>query len=115
MHYYHAVPATGKPVIVMVHGVTGNGLCWTTLTEDLQNSYDIYMVDMRGYGLSGPLVSGAPPAGAPARPVSSSTWSLAMFGSPEVLVAQNNTSFDDLVSICGKQNSKWDPVDFSRV
>ncbi|HKO20273.1 MAG TPA: hypothetical protein VJU82_15460, partial [Acidobacteriaceae bacterium] len=38
-------------------------------------------------------------------------WSLAMFGSPEALVAQNDTSFDDLVSICGKQNPKWDPLD----
>jgi hypothetical protein len=27
IHYYHAVPAPGKPVIVMVHGVTDNGLC----------------------------------------------------------------------------------------
>jgi len=47
IHYYHAVPAPGKPVIVMVHGVTDNGLCWTTLTEELQKSYDIYMTDTR--------------------------------------------------------------------
>jgi pimeloyl-ACP methyl ester carboxylesterase len=52
IHYYHAVPAPGKPVIVMVHGVTDNGLCWTTLTEELQKSYDIYMPDARGHGLS---------------------------------------------------------------
>jgi len=26
IHYYHADPAPGKPVIVMVHGVTDNGL-----------------------------------------------------------------------------------------
>jgi pimeloyl-ACP methyl ester carboxylesterase len=55
IHYYHAVPAPGKPVIVMVHGVTDNGLCWTTLTEDIQNSYDIYMLDSRGHGLSDPF------------------------------------------------------------
>jgi len=55
MHYYHAVRAPGKPVIVMVHGVTDNGLCWTTLAEDLQKAYDIYMVDMRGHGLSDPF------------------------------------------------------------
>jgi len=59
----------------------------------------------------GPRASGPPPTAAPAHPVSSSTWSLAMFGSPEALVAQNDTNFDDLVSICGKQNPKWDPVD----
>ena len=55
IHYYHAVPAPGKPVIVMVHGVTDNGLCWTTLTWKLQDAYDIYMVDTRGHGLSDPF------------------------------------------------------------
>jgi pimeloyl-ACP methyl ester carboxylesterase len=58
IHYYHAVPAPGKPVIVMVHGVTDNGLCWTTLTEELQKSYDIYMTDTRGHGLSDPFTNG---------------------------------------------------------
>lgn len=55
IHYYHAVPAPGKPVIVMVHGVTDIGLCWTTLTWKLQDAYDIYMVDTRGHGLSDPF------------------------------------------------------------
>src|SRR5688572_6599595 len=55
IHYYHATPATKKPVIVMVHGVTDNGLCWTTLTWKLQKSYDIYMLDARGHGLSDPF------------------------------------------------------------
>lgn len=54
-HYYHAVPAPGKPVIVMVHGVTDIGLSWTTLTWKLQDSYDIYMLDTRGHGLSDPF------------------------------------------------------------
>src|SRR5688572_10727642 len=57
IHYYHAVPASEKPVIVMVHGVTDNGLCWTTLTWKLQKSYDIYMLDARGHGLSDPFTS----------------------------------------------------------
>ena len=57
IHYYHAVPAPGKPVIVMVHGVTDIGLCWTTLTWKLQDSYDIYMLDTRGHGLSDPFTS----------------------------------------------------------
>jgi pimeloyl-ACP methyl ester carboxylesterase len=55
LHYYRAVPAPGKPVIVMVHGVTDNGLTWTTLTRDMQRSYDIYMLDARGHGLSDPF------------------------------------------------------------
>jgi pimeloyl-ACP methyl ester carboxylesterase len=55
IHYYHAISQPGKQVIVMVHGVTDNGLCWTTLTWKLQNSYDIYMLDTRGHGLSDPF------------------------------------------------------------
>src|SRR5688572_8461645 len=57
IHYYHAVPALGKPVMVMVHGVTDNGLCWTTLTEKLQGAYDIYMLDARGHGLTDPFTA----------------------------------------------------------
>jgi pimeloyl-ACP methyl ester carboxylesterase len=57
LHYYHAKQAQGKPVMVMVHGVTDNGLCWTTLTWKLQDSYDIYMIDSRGHGLSDPFTT----------------------------------------------------------
>jgi pimeloyl-ACP methyl ester carboxylesterase len=45
------------------------------------------------------------PASAPDR------LSFTMMGSPEVLVAQNNYSFDDLVATCRRQNPKWDIVD----
>jgi pimeloyl-ACP methyl ester carboxylesterase len=54
IHYYHAIPAPGKPVIVMAHGATDIGLSWTTLTKELQADYDIYMMDARGHGLSDP-------------------------------------------------------------
>lgn len=55
IHYYRAVPETEKPIIVMVHGVTDNGVCWSTLTWKLQKDYDIYMLDTRGHGLSDPF------------------------------------------------------------
>ena len=57
IHYYRANPASaaGKPAMVMVHGVTDNGLCWTTLTWKLQDAYDIYMLDTRGHGLTDPF------------------------------------------------------------
>jgi pimeloyl-ACP methyl ester carboxylesterase len=55
IHYYHALPTQGKPVMVMVHGVTDIGLCWTTLALKLQDSYDIYMLDARGHGLTDPF------------------------------------------------------------
>jgi len=54
IHYYRAAPAPGKPVIVMAHGATDIGLCWTTLARELQADYDIYMPDARGHGLSDP-------------------------------------------------------------
>lgn len=59
IHYYHAVPQPGKPVMVMAHGFSDNGLSWTTLTEDLQKSYDIYMPDARSHGLSDPFTDSA--------------------------------------------------------
>ena len=58
IHYYRAVPAPGKPVIVMAHGATDYGLNWTTLTEELQADYDINMVDARGHGFSDPPAAG---------------------------------------------------------
>ena len=57
VHYYRAAPSPGKPAMVMVHGVTDMGLSWTTLTEKLQGSYDIYMLDARAHGLSDPFTA----------------------------------------------------------
>ncbi|WP_207420661.1 alpha/beta fold hydrolase [Desertivirga brevis] len=57
IHYYRAIPQPGKPVMVMVHGVTDNGLCWATLAEKLQERFDIYMLDARGHGLSDPFTN----------------------------------------------------------
>ncbi|HEV7330491.1 MAG TPA: alpha/beta hydrolase [Flavisolibacter sp.] len=186
IHYYKAKPAQGKPVMVMVHGVTDNGLCWTTLTEKLQDAYDIYMLDARGHGLSDPFTQsdngetlikdvvefvrvmkfdkpilvghsmgaatvmrvgaehadlakaiimldpfvGSRPAGAPGgtaardttrvRPPASTAprqpsapdrLSVNMFGSPEVLVAQNNYRFEDLVATGRRQFPKWHNTD----
>ncbi len=205
LHYYHAVPAPGKPVIVMIHGVTDNGLCWTTLTWKLQKDYGIYMLDTRSHGLSDPITTAddadtlikdvvefvkakgfekpilmghsmggatvirvgaeypdlakaiivldagiggpgggrggpdpgvrgpqgqgsetnvaaraprlvTPPQNAqrsvPPRPASApDRLSFSMSGSPEMLVAQNNYNFDDLVATCRRQNPKWDIVD----
>lgn len=55
LHYYRAVAAPEKQPLVMVHGITDNGLCWTTLALKLQDDYDIYMLDARGHGLSDPF------------------------------------------------------------
>lgn len=180
LHYYHAVPNLGKPVIVMSHGVSDNGLCWTTLTQKLQADYDIYMVDARGHGLSDPptpadssnamvkdlvdfvnnmnlvnpilighsmgastvmrvgaehphltkaiimldpgLKITVSPANAPkpsstaapATPsaaVTGNRLSVNMFGTPEVMIAQNNYSYEDLVTTGRRQFPMWSDLD----
>lgn len=57
IHYYHAVPAPGKPVILAVHGVMDTGLAWASVASRLQDDYDIYTLDTRGHGLSDPFTS----------------------------------------------------------
>jgi pimeloyl-ACP methyl ester carboxylesterase len=47
-----------KPPVVLAHGVTDNGLCWSPVAEVLAAAYDVIMVDARGHGLSD-----APPTG----------------------------------------------------
>jgi N-formylmaleamate deformylase len=41
-----------KPLIVAVHGITDNGLCWSKVARNLNDSYDLLMVDARGHGLT---------------------------------------------------------------
>src|SRR5258708_27029805 len=41
-----------KPPLVLVHGFTDDGLCWTPVAEILSPAYDIIMVDARGHGFS---------------------------------------------------------------
>jgi pimeloyl-ACP methyl ester carboxylesterase len=41
-----------KPLIVAVHGITDNGLCWSSVAKHLNADYDFLMLDARGHGLS---------------------------------------------------------------
>lgn len=41
-----------KPPLVLLHGLTGNGACWTPLARSLANGYDVVMPDARGHGKS---------------------------------------------------------------
>jgi pimeloyl-ACP methyl ester carboxylesterase len=52
IHYWR----TGgqKPVLLMLHGFSDDGLCWTDFAKELQADYDIIMTDARGHGLSDP-------------------------------------------------------------
>jgi pimeloyl-ACP methyl ester carboxylesterase len=50
-----------KPPLVLAHGVTDDGLCWTPLAEALAPDYDVVMVDARGHGHSSAPLSGYGP------------------------------------------------------
>jgi pimeloyl-ACP methyl ester carboxylesterase len=39
-----------KPPVVLMHGITDSGLCWSRLARDLAADYDVIMVDARGHG-----------------------------------------------------------------
>ena len=41
-----------KPPVVLLHGLTGNGACWTPLARALEREYDVVMPDARGHGSS---------------------------------------------------------------
>ncbi len=42
----------GKPPLVLLHGLTGNGACWTPLARSLESEYDVVMPDAKGHGSS---------------------------------------------------------------
>jgi N-formylmaleamate deformylase len=51
-----------KPPLVLAHGVTDSGLCWTPLAAALATDFDVIMVDARGHGRSQETESGYDPA-----------------------------------------------------
>lgn len=57
LHYYRTGDGN-KPSMVLLHGYTDNGLCWTDLAHELENDYDIVMMDYRGHGLSDAPLTG---------------------------------------------------------
>jgi N-formylmaleamate deformylase len=41
-----------KPPLVLLHGLTGSGACWTPLARAFEAEYDVVMPDARGHGYS---------------------------------------------------------------
>ena len=39
-----------KPPLVLLHGLTGDGACWSPLARSLEGDYDVVMPDARGHG-----------------------------------------------------------------
>jgi pimeloyl-ACP methyl ester carboxylesterase len=50
IHYWRT--GGDKPPMVLAHGSSDNGLCWTALAKELEANYDVIMPDARGHGLS---------------------------------------------------------------
>jgi pimeloyl-ACP methyl ester carboxylesterase len=55
---HYARTGGDKRPLVLAHGATDNGLCWTRVARALESEYDVIMPDARGHGLSE-----APPMG----------------------------------------------------
>jgi pimeloyl-ACP methyl ester carboxylesterase len=51
LHYYRTGNGS-QPPMVLSHGYTDNGLCWTDLAHAFEKKYDVIMYDLRGHGLS---------------------------------------------------------------
>jgi N-formylmaleamate deformylase len=47
-----------KPPLVLAHGFSEDGLVWTALTEELEDTYDVIMPDARGHGQSDTAATG---------------------------------------------------------
>jgi pimeloyl-ACP methyl ester carboxylesterase len=64
LHYTRSGAGTlgTKPSVVLMHGVTDDGLCWTPVAEALAPEYDVIMVDARGHGRSDAPKQGYGPA-----------------------------------------------------
>jgi pimeloyl-ACP methyl ester carboxylesterase len=50
MHYSRT--GGDKPPLVLSHGATDSGLCWSRVARALEADYDVIMPDARGHGLS---------------------------------------------------------------
>lgn len=60
--HYTRTGGENKPALVLMHGVTDDGLCWSTIAEALASEYDVIMVDARGHGRSDAPKRGYGPA-----------------------------------------------------
>ena len=52
VHFYRT-GSSDKPNLILSHGFTDNGLCWSRTARALEDRFDIIMVDARNHGLSG--------------------------------------------------------------
>ena len=56
MHYTRT--GGNNPPVILLHGLTANGLCWSAVANALESEYDVIMPDARGHGKSSAPTSG---------------------------------------------------------
>lgn len=47
-----------KPALLLLHGFSDDGLCWTPIAQQFENEFDVIMLDARGHGRSDAPESG---------------------------------------------------------
>src|SRR5947209_18319963 len=52
IHYYRTGDKN-NPSVLLFHGITASGRCWSRMAADLSGSYDVIMTDARGQSHSG--------------------------------------------------------------
>ena len=52
IHIHYTRTGGDKPALVLAHGFSDDGLCWTPVAEALAGEYDIVLTDARGHGRS---------------------------------------------------------------
>ena len=52
IHYWRT--GGGKPPLIMAHGYSDDGLCWTAMAKELEDTYDVILPDARGFGRTDP-------------------------------------------------------------
>lgn len=60
IHYHRT--GGDKPQVLLLHGLTDNGACWTPVIEQLLADYDCIAPDARGHGLTDAPATGYAPA-----------------------------------------------------
>lgn len=53
IHYWRS-NTPGKPVLIMAHGSSDDGMCWMNLAKEFVANYDIILYDARGHGRTDP-------------------------------------------------------------
>lgn len=52
IHYWRT--GGDKPPLILAHGSSDDGLCWTNFAQELTADFDVIMPDARGHGLTDP-------------------------------------------------------------